>query len=106
MRLEGRKAAFMQSLEQLSLPSTVQAVLRARLDRLDDNTKEVLQLASVVGREFALRILERVFDSGKQLSPSIETLRLQELIRQIRLIPEAEYMFKHVLKLLFMKRCF
>ena len=97
VRLEGRKAAFMQSLEQLSLPSTVQAVLRARLDRLDDNTKEVLQLASVVGREFALRILERVFDSGKQLSPSIETLRLQELIRQIRLIPEAEYMFKHVL---------
>jgi len=97
VRLEGREAAFMRSLEQLSLPSTVQAVIRARLDRLDDNTKEVLQLASVVGREFASRILEQIFGSGERLSPSLETLKLQELIRQIRLIPEAEYMFKHVL---------
>jgi class 3 adenylate cyclase/tetratricopeptide (TPR) repeat protein len=97
VRLEDRKAAFMRSLEQLSLPSTVQAVLRARLDRLDHHTKEVLQLASVVGREFASRILEQIFDSGDKLSPSLETLKLQELIHQIRLIPEAEYMFKHVL---------
>ena len=95
--LEGRKAIFMHSLKQLSLPSTVQAVLRARVDRLDHNTKEVLQLASVVGREFASRILERIFDSGEGISPSLETLKLQELIRQIRLIPEAEYMFKHIL---------
>jgi predicted ATPase len=97
VQLEGRKATFIHSLEQLSLPSTVQAVIRARLDRLDDNTKEVLQLASVVGREFASRILERMLDSDERLSPSLETLKLQELIRQIRLIPEAEYMFKHVL---------
>jgi class 3 adenylate cyclase/tetratricopeptide (TPR) repeat protein len=97
VRLENRKAAFMHPLEQLSLPSTVEAVIRARLDRLDDNTKEVLQLASVVGREFASCILERIFDSSERLSPLLETLILQELIRQIRLIPEAEYMFKHVL---------
>jgi class 3 adenylate cyclase/tetratricopeptide (TPR) repeat protein len=95
--LKGRKATLINSLEQLSLPSTVQAVIRARLDKLDDNTKEVLQLASVVGREFASRILGRIFDYGKRLSPSLEILKLQELIRQTRLIPEAEYMFKHVL---------
>ena len=97
VRLEGRQAAFMRSLEQLSLPATVQAVLSARLDRLDQNAKEVLQLASVIGREFALRILERLFDSNDRLSLSLETLKLQELIHQIRLIPEVEYMFKHVI---------
>ncbi len=48
----------MRSLEQLSLPATVQAVLSARLDRLDHYAKEVLQLASVLGRAFALRILD------------------------------------------------
>jgi predicted ATPase len=58
VRLESRQAAFMRSLEQLSLPATVQAVLSARLDRLDHNAKEVLQLAFVIGREFALRILQ------------------------------------------------
>jgi class 3 adenylate cyclase/tetratricopeptide (TPR) repeat protein len=97
VRLEGRKATFMRSLEQLSLPATVQAVLSGRLDRLDHNAKEVLQLASVIGREFALRILERIFDSNNRLSLSLETLNHQELIHQIRLIPEVEYMFKHVI---------
>jgi len=97
VRLEGRQAAFMRPLEQLSLPATVQAVLSARLDRLDHNAKEVLQLASVIGREFALRILERIFDSNDRLSLSLETLNLQEMIHQIRLIPEVEYMFKHVI---------
>ncbi len=97
VRLQGRQATFMRSLEQLSLPATVQAVLSARLDRLDHNAKEVLQLASVIGREFALRILERIFNSNDRLSMSLETLNLQELIHQIRLIPEVEYMFKHVI---------
>jgi hypothetical protein len=68
VRLEGRQAAFMSSLEQLSLLATVQAVLSARLDRLDHNAKEVLQLASVIGREFALRILERILDSNERLT--------------------------------------
>jgi len=97
VRLEGRQAAFMHSLEKLSLPATVQAVLSARLDRLDPAAKEVIQLASVIGREFALRILEQIFDPGDRLSLSLETLKFQELIHQIRLIPEAEYMFKHVI---------
>jgi len=97
IELIGDKAVLNSSIEHLTLPATVQAVIRARLDRLDQYSKETLQLASVIGREFTLQILERISFSKNELSKSLEILKLQELIQQIRLIPEAEYMFKHVL---------
>ncbi len=81
----------------LSLPNTVQAVIRARLDRLDRYARESLRLASVIGREFSRRILEQISDSIERLSEALETLKNLELIQQIRVIPEAEYLFKHVI---------
>ena len=53
----------------------------------------------MIGREFARRILERISEATAQarLSPSLETLKTLELIQQIRFVPEAAYMFKHVL---------
>jgi hypothetical protein len=52
LQLENGAAALVPAAEHLQLPNTVQGVLRARLDRLDRRTREVLRLASVVGREF------------------------------------------------------
>jgi class 3 adenylate cyclase/tetratricopeptide (TPR) repeat protein len=92
-----QEAVLTQSLEHLSLPNTVQAVIRARLDRLDHFSRESLRLASVIGREFAHRILEQISSSKERLSQSLEDLKVLELIQQIRVIPEAEYMFKHVI---------
>ena len=83
--------------EYLVLPDTVQAVIRARLDRLDHYARDSLRLASVIGREFSRRILERVSVFRERLSRSLETLKVVELIQQIHVIPETEYMFKHVL---------
>jgi len=97
VRLEGRQAVFNQSLEKLKLPSTVQAVIRARIDRLDHYNRESLRLASVIGREFSHRILEQILTFKERLSQTIENLKLLELIQQIRVIPESEYMFKHVI---------
>jgi class 3 adenylate cyclase/tetratricopeptide (TPR) repeat protein len=97
IQIEDRQAFLNRSLKHLSLPDTVQAVIRARIDRLDRNARESLRLASVIGREFAQRILERISTSTKQLSQSLETLKVLELIQQIRVIPEAAYLFKHVL---------
>ncbi|UCD91051.1 MAG: AAA family ATPase [Desulfobacterales bacterium] len=86
-----------QSLEKLSLPNTVQAIIRTRLDRLDSNTKEAVRLASVIGRVFGLRILERIYLAQAELSESLEVLKALEVIQQIRVLPEAEYTFRHVL---------
>ena len=95
--VKDRLAMLTRSLENISLPNTVQAVIRARLDRLDRHSRESLRLASVIGREFTRRILEQISSSGERLSKSLEELKILELIQQIRVIPEAEYMFKHVI---------
>ena len=97
VKVSNGQAILKRSPENLSLPNTVQAVIRARLDRLDRLGRESLRLASVIGREFAKRILEQISESTENLAESLETLKNLELIQQIRVVPEAEYMFKHVI---------
>jgi len=97
VQVRDREAVLTNPLEQLTLPDTVQAVIRARLDRLDRYARDSLRLASVIGREFARRILERISTSRDQLSQSLETLKVLDLIQQVQVVPEAAYMFKHVL---------
>ncbi|MBE9521193.1 MAG: AAA family ATPase, partial [Proteobacteria bacterium] len=97
VRVKDNEAVLNQSLEHLMLPDTVQSVIRARLDRLDHFSRESLRLASVIGREFAQRILEQISSSREQLSESLEELKVLEMIQQIQVIPEAEYMFKHII---------
>ena len=97
VQIKDNEAVLSQSLEHLMLPDTVQSVIRARLDRLDHFSRESLRLASVIGREFAQRLLEQISSSGEQLSESLEELKVLEMIQQIQVIPEAEYMFKHII---------
>ena len=97
VRLNDRWAVLNKPLEKVSIPNTVQAVIRARLDRLDDYTHESLRLASVIGREFTRRVLEKISTSREQLTQALERLKALELIQQTKLVPEAEYMFKHVI---------
>jgi len=97
VQVKDNNAELSQSLEHLMLPDTVQSVIRARLDRLDHFSRDSLRLASVIGREFAQRILEQISSSGEQLSRSLEELKVLEMIQQIQVIPEAEYMFKHII---------
>jgi class 3 adenylate cyclase/tetratricopeptide (TPR) repeat protein len=97
VQVSDKQAVLKRSVDNLTLPNTVQAVIRARLDRLDSYARESLRLASVIGREFARRILEQISDSTDRLPESLETLKNLELIQQIQVIPEAEYLFKHVI---------
>jgi predicted ATPase len=97
VKVKDGKAALTQSLVNLSLPDTVQAIIRNRLDRLDNNSKEALRLASVIGRVFGQRILERIYSARIELSESLEALKAFEVIQQTRVLPEAEFTFRHVL---------
>jgi tetratricopeptide (TPR) repeat protein len=97
VRIKNGEATLSHTIEDLRLPDTVQAVIRSRLDRLNEDAREALRLASVIGREFARRILERIHTAREQLASTLEDLKTLELIQQIRVLPEAEYMFKHVI---------
>jgi len=84
--------------EQLGLPPTVQNVLAARIDRLAEREKQVLQTASVIGRSFSEPVLRRVAAiRDDDLAAALRTLIGAEFLYQEALYPEAEYAFKHPL---------
>jgi tetratricopeptide (TPR) repeat protein len=83
---------------EIPLPSTVEAVLAARIDRLNEPVRHILQNASVIGREVPLSILKRV--SEKEYSALAETLfqlRRAELLYELPRQEEALYAFRHPL---------
>ena len=86
-----------RDVESLRLPATVQAVIRARIDRLDGDAREVLRLASVAGREFGRGLLVAAAPPHIDTARALERLRGAALIQQIRVVPEPVYRFKHVL---------
>jgi adenylate cyclase len=84
--------------EDPAIPATVQGVLAARIDRLPEAAKVVLQTAAVIGREFTEPVLGRVVDrSTDALAGDLATLTGAELILEQALYPEAAYAFKHPL---------
>ena len=81
-----------------TVPSSVQAVLAARIDRLAPRDKAVLQAAAVIGKEFAADVLERVVDLGRgDLDDALQALRAGEFVDQREPEPEALYAFRHPL---------
>jgi tetratricopeptide (TPR) repeat protein len=93
---EGR-AALTRELDEISVPDSIHGVLMSRIDRLADEPKRAIQVASVIGREFALRLLERISEASAGLQPIINELRALELIYEKASHPELAFMFKHAL---------
>ncbi|MEE9216916.1 MAG: tetratricopeptide repeat protein, partial [Anaerolineales bacterium] len=82
-------------IENISVPDNLQALLTARIDRLDREIRETVQLASVIGRTFYYRVLELIADFEDALSDHLNTLQRVELIAERTRIPEIEYIFRH-----------
>jgi DNA-binding NtrC family response regulator/tetratricopeptide (TPR) repeat protein len=80
-----------------ALPDTLQGVLLARIDRLPVDAKRALQLASVVGRECSLRLLEALWDGAAPLPDALARLVEAELLYQQGAPPQATYRFRHAL---------
>ncbi|HEU0291181.1 MAG TPA: AAA family ATPase [Anaerolineales bacterium] len=78
---------------KISLPNTLRGVLNARIDRLPETTRHVLQNAAVVGRSFDLRVLRRLTSLNGGLAPHIQYLNEVSLIEPFR----EEYAFRHIL---------
>jgi adenylate cyclase len=98
--LEGSPGAYRLAgtVERIAIPASVQALLAARMDRLPEREKQVLQTAAVVGKEFSDAVLKAVTDLPEaDLAESLRALTAAEFIYQESLYPELEYAFKHPL---------
>jgi len=83
--------------ETVSVPDTVQGVLTARLDGLPDETKWVVQQASVIGRIFLYRVLLHIAENHPSIDADLTHLGREELIRERVRLPDTEFMFRHAL---------
>ena len=100
--LEGKRGAYrlVRSVDDLTIPETVESVLAARIDRLSQRAKHVLQAAAIIGRDFPENLLRGMVDlSPEDLSRALGQLEAAEFIYEKSIYPEAEYAFAHPLTL-------
>jgi class 3 adenylate cyclase/tetratricopeptide (TPR) repeat protein len=98
--LAGEPGAYRQArvVQSLQIPPTVQAILAARIDRLPDGAKRVLQSAAVVGMDVPLVLLQEIADEGDaDLHGHLAVLQAAEFLYESQLFPDFEYTFRHVL---------
>jgi len=82
---------------EMEVPGTLQAAIAARIDQLEQTLKSVLQVASVIGRDFSFRVLRSILEMEEELRRYLDSLQSLEFVYEKRLFPELEYMFKHAL---------
>jgi class 3 adenylate cyclase/tetratricopeptide (TPR) repeat protein len=81
----------------VSVPDTIQGVVMARIDRLPDDHKRLLQTASVLGREFPLNLLTAVWEQASDLTSLLSDLKRWEFLYEEPTAEEPRYLFKHAL---------
>ncbi|MEO0185063.1 MAG: AAA family ATPase [candidate division WOR-3 bacterium] len=94
---EKGKWRFKGDIRMLQLPDTVEAVILSRIDRLDLQDRDVLQVASVLGREFDEFLLRGIYPENRLLKNSLINLQRFDLIKQEKGGTQAKYLFKHIL---------
>ena len=85
-------------LEAIQIPATVQAVLAARIDRLPEDKKLLLQNAAVIGKDVPFDLLTAVVGlPPAEIHSGLAYLQGGEFVYETSLFPEHEYTFKHAL---------
>ena len=93
----GESFEVTEKIDTVVIPSTIDGVLMARIDRLEEGTRELVKVASVIGRSFFDRVLKDVAVSIGEIDKRIAYLKELQLIRERMRMEELEYLFKHAL---------
>ena len=97
LRRVGTRYELARPASEITIPGTIQDVIAARIDRLSEAPKRTLQLASVIGREFTRRLVDRLAEIRERTEEFLRELTALELVNERRRYPELAYMFKHAL---------
>jgi len=98
--LAGERGAHQltRPVEELTIPATVNAILAARIDRLDPEAKRLLQTAAVIGKDVPMPLLLAVAGATEhEVRGALAQLQAAEFLYEVRLFPDLEYTFKHAL---------
>jgi len=86
-----------RALDESAVPDSIEGVITARLDRLEDRSREVLQVAAVVGRRFPYPVLSGVVARRDELRDQLQQLSEAELILPEEIERDLAYLFRHAL---------
>jgi tetratricopeptide (TPR) repeat protein len=87
-----------RAVETLQVPATVQTILAARIDRLPPEEKQLLQAASVIGKDVPYALLAAIADQPEEaLRRGLAHLQEAEFVYETQLFPDLEHTFKHAL---------
>ena len=98
--LSGTRGAhrLVRDIGALGMPASVQAILAARIDRLQPEDKRLLQAAAVVGMDVSYVVLRAIAGLDEDaLRVGLARLQAAEFVYEARLFPDLEYTFKHAL---------
>jgi len=92
------KFSLVKNIQHITIPSSIQDVILARVDALPEDTKAVLQTGSVIEREFSFMMIKQITElPEKELLSKLSILKDSELIYERGIYPESTYVFKHAL---------
>jgi tetratricopeptide (TPR) repeat protein len=86
-----------RSISESDISSTIHGVISGRLDRLEKESKRILQEASVIGRTFLYEILKKITQVKEQIDTHLSILERLDLVKARTIQPDLEYIFKHAL---------
>lgn len=98
IKREDDRVVLQQTPQTPALPSRVQDMIMARVDRLPDGAKGVLQAGSVIEREFPHRLIQMVTSLPEpELLSHLSALKDAELLYERGVYPQTSYIFRHAL---------
>jgi class 3 adenylate cyclase len=97
VRAEAGRLAVARPAASLVVPDRVQDVIAARIDRLTEEQKRTVHVASVIGREFPLRLLRRVVNGAARVEDALAQLTALEFVSERAAPEDPEYVFRHAL---------
>ncbi len=97
IRRTGDRFLLTRDVSSTQVPDTIQGIIAARMDRLEESLKRIMQVAAVIGREFAFRLLETITEMKENLKSGLVNLQGLEFIYEKSLFPDLEYIFRHAL---------
>ena len=95
--LKNGKFEVTEKIEETVIPHRIIDVLMARIDRLEEETRSLIKIAAVIGRNFFYRIIKAVANSVEDIDSKLVNLKDLQLVMERKRMEEIEYFFKHAL---------
>jgi class 3 adenylate cyclase/tetratricopeptide (TPR) repeat protein len=87
-----------KNIQEVTIPSTIQDVIMARVDSLPEGAKDLLQTGSVIEREFSYELIKQTTGLPEQeLLSRLSISKDSELLYERGIYPQSTYIFKHAL---------